>query len=157
MLFQLPPSLTLDLDLLEEFLQTLSLEYKNVIEFRHESWYTDEVYNLLRSYETIFCTVSSTKVPNTVVETVETCYFRFHGLIGGYRDSYSEEDLKDWAEAIKKTKANYLILYRKIKTSETRIKYKAARKMNVGCFCLIIWYIFPSPGRGRGIGSHGSP
>ena len=110
MLFQLPPSLTLDLDLLEEFLQTLSLEYKNVIDFRHESWYTDEVFNLFRSNKTIFCTVSSTKVPNTVVETAETCYFRFHGLTGGYRDSYSEEDLKDWAEAIKKTKANYLIL-----------------------------------------------
>jgi len=110
-LFQLPPSLTLDLDLLEEFLQTLSTKYKNVIEFRHESWYIDEVYNLLRSYKAIFCTVSSTKVPDTVVETAKTCYFRFHGLTGGYRYSYSEEDLKDWAEAIKKTKARECFIY----------------------------------------------
>ena len=110
-LFQLPPSLTLDLDLLEEFLQTLSPDYKNVIEFRHESWYREEVYDLLKSYQAIFCIVSSTKVPKTVVETAETCYFRFHGLTGGYRHSYSEEELKGWAKAIKKTKAEECYVY----------------------------------------------
>lgn len=110
-LFQLPPSITLDLDLLEEFLQSLSPNYKNVIEFRHESWYKDEVNNMLKSHKAIFCTVSSIKVPKTVIETAETCYFRFHGLTGGYRYSYSEEDLKDWAEAIKKTKAKECYVY----------------------------------------------
>ena len=110
-LFQLPPSLTVDLNLLEEFLQILSPAYKNVIEFRHESWYTDEVFNLLQSFNVIFCTVSSTKVPNTVVKTTETCYFRFHGLTGGYRYSYSEEELAKWAEAIKKTKAEESYVY----------------------------------------------
>lgn len=104
-LFQLPPSLILNLDLLEEFLSNLSPEHQNVIEFRHESWYTKKVYDLLESYRVIFCVVSSKKVPNTIVETTETCYFRFHGLTGGYRYSYSDEELKEWAELIKKTKA----------------------------------------------------
>jgi len=110
-LFQLPPSLTLDLDLLEEFLQTLSPRYKNVIEFRHESWYTDEVYYLLKSFNVIFCTVSSTKVPKTAVKTAESCYFRFHGLTGGYRHSYSEEELANWAELIKSTQAEECYVY----------------------------------------------
>jgi len=110
-LFQLPPSLTLDLDLLEEFLQTLSPRYKNVIEFRHESWYTDEVYYLLKSFNVIFCTVSSTKVPKTAVKTAESCYFRFHGLTGGYRHSYSEEELTNWAELIKSTQAEECYVY----------------------------------------------
>jgi len=110
-LFQLPPSLTLDMDLLKEFLSIMSTDYKNVIEFRHESWYTDEVYNLLKSYSVIFCTVSSAKVPKTEVKTAETCYFRLHGLTGGYRYSYSEEELKNWAESIKKTEAKECFIY----------------------------------------------
>jgi uncharacterized protein YecE (DUF72 family) len=110
-LFQLPPSLTMDLVLLEEFLSTLSPKYKNVIEFRHESWYQNEVYKLLKSYKVIFCTVSSAKVPPTVVETADSAYFRFHGLTGGYRYNYADEELEKWAETIKKTKAKECFVY----------------------------------------------
>lgn len=110
-LFQLPPSITFDLDLLEKFLSTLSSEYRNVIEFRHESWYTDEVYRLLKSRGIIFCTVSSAKVPNTAIKTAETAYFRFHGLTGGYKYSYTEGELKSWAETIKQTKAKECYAY----------------------------------------------
>jgi uncharacterized protein YecE (DUF72 family) len=110
-LFQLPPSLTFDLALLEEFLSSLSPKYKNVIEFRHESWYQDEVYTLLKSYNVAFCTVSSAKVPKTVVETAESAYFRFHGLTGGYKYNYSEEELEKWAETIRKTKAKECFVY----------------------------------------------
>ncbi len=110
-LFQLPPSLTLDMDLLKEFLQTLTPCYRNVIEFRHESWYREEVYQLLKANNAIFCTVSSTKVPKTVIETTKTCYFRFHGLTGGYRYSYPEQELEWWAKTIKETAAEDCYVY----------------------------------------------
>ncbi|MEA2004757.1 MAG: DUF72 domain-containing protein [Acidobacteriota bacterium] len=110
-LFQLPPSLTMDLGLLEEFLSILSPKYKNVIEFRNESWYTEKVYELLESYKVIFCIVSSSKVPKIVVETTETSYFRFHGLTGGYRYCYLDEELKQWSESIKKTKSREKYVY----------------------------------------------
>jgi uncharacterized protein YecE (DUF72 family) len=110
-LFQLPPSITLDMDLLQEFLQSLSPQYRNVIEFRHESWYGEEVCELLRASQAIFCTVSSTKVPKTVMKTSKTCYFRFHGLTGGYRYNYPDEELKRWAEAIKETHAEECYIY----------------------------------------------
>lgn len=110
-LFQLPPSLTLDMDLLQEFLQTLTPYYRNVIEFRHESWYREEVYQLLKVNNAIFCMVSSTKVPKTVIETTKTCYFRFHGLTGGYRYSYPEQELEWWAKIIKETAAEECYVY----------------------------------------------
>ncbi len=110
-LFQLPPSLTLDLSLLEDFLATLSPHYKNVIEFRHESWYTEEAYKLLQSHNVTFCVVSSKQVPKTVVETSETSYFRFHGLTGGHTYNYPDEELKEWAEAIKGTRSKERFVY----------------------------------------------
>lgn len=110
-LFQLPPSLQFDLPLLEDFLLTLSPQYKNVIEFRHESWYRDNVYELLRLKRAIFCVVSSKKVPKTIIETAETAYFRFHGLTGGYRYKYSEEEIKEWAEAMTAIKAKEVYIY----------------------------------------------
>ena len=110
-LFQLPPSITLDLSLLEDFLSTLSPHYKNVIEFRHESWHTEEVYKLLQSHNVTFCVVSSKQVPKTVVETSETSYFRFHGLTGGHTYNYPDEELEEWAESIKKTKSKECFIY----------------------------------------------
>lgn len=110
-LFQLPPSITLNLELLQEFLGTLSPEYRNVIEFRHASWYTEEVYNLLRSHGVTFCTVSSAKVPGTVVETAPVSYFRFHGLTGGYRYNYGDDELRGWAEKIKAGRSQETYIY----------------------------------------------
>ncbi|MGD2296000.1 MAG: DUF72 domain-containing protein, partial [Candidatus Aminicenantes bacterium] len=111
LLFQLPPSLHLDLKLLRSFLSTLSTEYNNVIEFRHESWYTESVYDLLRSKNVTFCTVSSERVPDQPVNTAETAYFRFHGLTGGFRYNYSDRELQTWADLIQKTAAKELYVY----------------------------------------------
>jgi uncharacterized protein YecE (DUF72 family) len=110
-LFQLPPSITLNLELLEDFLLTLSPEYKNVIEFRHESWYDEKVYELLRAHAVTFCTVSSAKVPKAAVETSSIAYVRFHGLTGGYRHNYSDEELEEWAATIRMIKAEECYIY----------------------------------------------
>jgi uncharacterized protein YecE (DUF72 family) len=110
-LFQLPPSITLDLELLEGFLESLTPRYRNVIEFRHESWYDEKVYEILRARSVTFCTVSSAKVPQTLVETSAIAYFRFHGLTGGYRHNYSDEELQEWAETIGSAKAEECYVY----------------------------------------------
>ncbi len=110
-LFQLPPSITLDLNLLGEFLKTLSPGYRNVIEFRHESWYDERVYELLRIQAVTFCTVSSAKVPKTSPETAPVAYVRFHGLTGGHRHNYSDGELEEWAGIIRKMKAEEAYIY----------------------------------------------
>lgn len=109
--FQLPPSIKLDLGLLQDFLATLEPEYRNVIEFRHPSWYEEKVFEILRQAGVTFCTVSSEQVPGTAVITSPIAYFRFHGLTGGYRYNYSEEELAAWARIIKEAKAEEIYVY----------------------------------------------
>lgn len=110
-LFQLPPSIKKDLDLFDEFLLTLSPEHKNVIEFRHESWYDEAVVERLKTRGVTFCTVSSAQVPDTSMESPALAYFRFHGLTGGYRHKYSDEELARWAERISRAKAEERFVY----------------------------------------------
>ena len=110
-LYQLPPGVDRDEALLREFLAVLSPEFRNVVEFRDPSWYDEEVYGLLREHHATFCIVSSAKVPPDPVVTTETAYFRFHGLTGGYRHNYSEEELGHWAGAARATGAAETFAY----------------------------------------------
>ncbi len=100
-LFQLPPSIKLDLELLSGFLKTLSPDHRNVLEFRDPSWYEKSVQDLLHRAGVAFCAVSAPWVPPDVFETAKFAYFRFHGLTGGYRYRYTDKDLGGWAESMK--------------------------------------------------------
>ncbi len=54
LLFQLPPSLKKDVSLLREFL-TLLPQQRVALEFRHESWFADEVFQLLHDHQAALC------------------------------------------------------------------------------------------------------
>jgi uncharacterized protein YecE (DUF72 family) len=105
-LFQMPPSLTKDKDMktLESFLRSLSPDHKNVIEFRHKSWFCQEVYDLLSSHEAIFCILSVPNLPPDAVATGKIAYVRFHGTDSWYNYDYGEEELRGWAQRIKPLK-----------------------------------------------------
>jgi len=99
-LFQLPPSFKKDLTLLSSFLHILPPSYHYGIEFRHDSWYEDETFELLKHYNISFCIHDFEQKKSPVVVTSEDVYIRFHGPSGRYRGSYSEEYLKEWAKRI---------------------------------------------------------
>ncbi|NPV83912.1 MAG: DUF72 domain-containing protein [Candidatus Aminicenantes bacterium] len=111
LLYQLPPSLSKDLELLGSFLKMLPMGFRQVIEFRHPSWYDPAVYELMSASGAIFCVVSSSRVPPEAVVTAPVAYFRFHGLTGGYRYRYSDEELKKWAETISQCGAAEAFIY----------------------------------------------
>lgn len=111
LLFQLPPSLRLDLALLEDFLNQLETRFRNVIEFRHPSWYRESVYDLLRQKKVIFSIVSSRQVPPETVVTVPVAYVRFHGLTAGYRYFYPDPELEVWATNLSQLPVEEFFIY----------------------------------------------
>lgn len=106
-LFQLPPSIHKDLGFLKSMLSQLNQEYKNFIEFRHKSWFCEEVYREMEKMHACFCSVSAPKssgIPEEVVKTTDDVYVRFHGAEQWYKHEYSDKELNSWAMEIKRVR-----------------------------------------------------
>jgi uncharacterized protein YecE (DUF72 family) len=104
-LFQTPPSFQCDegnFRKMLKFMDVLDSSKNNVIEFRDNSWWNEDVFKLLKAHNVAFCTVSGLEMPSDVKVTADFGYFRFHGPEKPYASKYSEAELKSWAEAIKK-------------------------------------------------------
>ncbi|HEV8409134.1 MAG TPA: DUF72 domain-containing protein [Gemmatimonadaceae bacterium] len=94
-LFQLPPNLKKDFDRLNAFVAKLPAEAKYAIEFRHESWFTDDVYALLRSRDIALGIIEQEEFSSPVVTTASWGYARLH------RFDYDAARLAEWAGKIK--------------------------------------------------------
>lgn len=99
-LWQLPPQLSIDEKRLERFLSCLPGNHRYAIEFRHPSWLHTRVFEILRSREVAFVSVSSLRMPMTLVPTADFVYIRFHGLEHGAAHDYTNEELQPWANYI---------------------------------------------------------
>lgn len=100
-LWQLPPSMKRDLSRLEGFLTELRPDIRQVIEFRHESWFTPESYALLEKYHVGFCIISSPRMPVVIKATASFAYIRWHGNALLYISNYSHAELEKWARQIR--------------------------------------------------------
>jgi len=104
-LFQLPPSYRYTKARLTSIVSQLDPARRNVVEFRHASWWNEEVYRAFRKAGIIFCSCSGPKLPNALIRTADEIYLRLHGPERWYRHNYSDEELKLWATRIKKSGA----------------------------------------------------
>lgn len=93
-LFQLPPNLKKDLPRLRTFLGTLPTDRRFTIEFRHESWFEDDVYEALRERDIALCVTEQPDFASPFVSTASWGYARLHRL------DYDEAALVDWAKRI---------------------------------------------------------
>lgn len=95
-LFQLPPNLKVDVDRLSGFLDILPEGTPGAFEFRHDSWKTDEVYDLLRtrSMAWVCADTDDTDEDESIVETAPWGYLRLR------RPGYDDADLRRWAERV---------------------------------------------------------
>lgn len=97
-LYQLPPSLHKQVDRLAYFLSLLPSDVEHVVEFRHRSWYDEEVLALLDLHGAGFVTHDLVGLVSPRWASGRTAYVRFHGTGGKYRGRYSEEQMAEWAK-----------------------------------------------------------
>jgi uncharacterized protein YecE (DUF72 family) len=110
-LFQLPPMIQKNMDLLQKIADQLDPSVMNVLEFRHESWWSAEVYNFMDKQGIVFCSVSASELPNTLVKTGPAIYVRFHGKNGWYQHNYPDGELAQWATQIKQQNAPKVLCF----------------------------------------------
>ncbi len=111
-LWQLPPNLHRNDEKLEEFCQTLDPTLKNVLEFRHDSWYDVEVYKILKKNKIIFSSISSPEFPDDLITTGNVGYLRFHGTGKDWYDHlYSEAELQEWHKKITDSGLKEIYIY----------------------------------------------
>jgi uncharacterized protein YecE (DUF72 family) len=110
-LFQLPPSYRYTKARLTTILGQLDPIRRNVVEFRHKSWWNETVYAAFRESGTIFCSCSAPRLPDELVRTADDIYLRLHGPKRWYRHDYSKAELFHWAERIKASGATRAWVY----------------------------------------------
>jgi uncharacterized protein YecE (DUF72 family) len=94
-LWQLPPNLACNIQLLADFLQCLQpYQVRNAMEFRHESWLNDEVVELCRSRKIALCMADWPPFLNSPPLTADFVYIRRHGHDQSYSGNYSTEELE---------------------------------------------------------------
>ena len=111
LLYQLPPNMHRNDEVLDSFLSTLPQGMKHVFEFRHQSWLEDKVFEILHKYNTGFCVFDMPGLPCPLVATADFAYIRFHGSTGLYWSCYSDEELASWAKRLATLGANLEAIY----------------------------------------------
>jgi uncharacterized protein YecE (DUF72 family) len=94
-LFQCPPSLRLDLARLQDFLARVPRTWRAAIEFRHASWFTDEVYDALRAHDIALVAAEEDDDATPMVATASWGYLRLRRTI------YRTDELAAWVGRIR--------------------------------------------------------
>jgi uncharacterized protein YecE (DUF72 family) len=103
-LFQLPPRFEANRERLASFLKLLPRCWPYAFEFRHPSWYEDDILDLLRDNDIALCLSDHHDAPSPWEVTARHVYLRGHGPGGTYKDHYPDKTLRAWARDIEKWK-----------------------------------------------------
>jgi uncharacterized protein YecE (DUF72 family) len=94
LLFQLPPFLRKDAALLDNFLPQLPAGTRAAFEFRHASWFDEEIFERLAARNLAVCIADSEKLSTPVRVTADYAYFRLRD------EGYQPDDIRQWADTI---------------------------------------------------------
>ena len=112
-LFQLPPAVKCDVELLRTYLDLLPAGMRYAFEFRHKSWLADEVYALLRERNISLCVAESEKLEVPEVITADFVYYRLR------KPEYTEADVDHFAARSRELLATGKDLYLMFKHEES--------------------------------------
>jgi uncharacterized protein YecE (DUF72 family) len=94
LLFQLPPNFKKDIDRLRYVLPLIPSGLRCAFEFRHPSWFSAEVYEVLRAHNVALCIADTEEVTTALVVTADFGYFRLRD------EGYKKEDVERWAAKV---------------------------------------------------------
>jgi uncharacterized protein YecE (DUF72 family) len=109
MLFQLPPFFKCDTQKLELFLSVLPRGVPAAFEFRHDSWFIDEVYRLLRQHNIALCIHDADDHTTPMEITAAFSYIRLR------RSSYTDAQRREWQDRLRRWAADGIEVFAYIK------------------------------------------
>lgn len=120
LLFGLHPNSKKDLPRLARFLRLLRGQPRIAFEFRHATWFDDEVFSCLRAHHVALCVNDEDKSPFTdLVSTSDWGYVRLR------RENYSDKDLRSWLRKIKSQSWDEAFVFFKHEDTGTGPKFAA--------------------------------
>jgi uncharacterized protein YecE (DUF72 family) len=121
-LFQLPPNFAKDAERLRAFLAGLPAGVRAAFEFRHESWFDDEIFTVLGEHGAALCLAESEDLATPVTATADFGYLRLR------RGDYTEKDLTRWAKYVGEQSRRWRDTYVFFKHEETGFGPKFAQQ-----------------------------
>jgi uncharacterized protein YecE (DUF72 family) len=94
-LFQCPPTLRKNIELLRDFIAKVPRTWRAALEFRHDSWFDDEVYEALRAHDMALVAVEEDEGATPLVPTASWGYLRLR------KSMYEDGELLGWSQRIK--------------------------------------------------------
>nr|MBA3273029.1 DUF72 domain-containing protein [Chthoniobacterales bacterium] len=122
-LFQLPPGFKKDAPQLAAFLEDIPDGMRAAFEFRHPSWFDEEVFTALRGRNSALCIADSESLATPGVLTADFGYLRLR------REDYQAADLARWAATIAGNSANWKDAFIFFKHEESGVGPKFAGEM----------------------------
>jgi len=95
LLFQLPPNFKKAPERLRDLLPLVPPGLRCAFEFRHASWFADDIYELLRERNAALCIADTEDATTPIVQTADFGYFRLRD------EGYSKRELGTWAKTVR--------------------------------------------------------
>ncbi len=105
LLFQLPPTFKKEVEVLRGFVDAMPEATRAAFEFRHASWFDDDVYGVLRERNLALCVADSEKMSTPVRVTADYGYFRLRD------EGYTADDIARWGDTIARETSNCRDVY----------------------------------------------
>lgn len=122
-LFQLPPNFSKNVEVLRAFLDELPAGLRAAFEFRHESWFADDVYGALREHGAALCLAESEDLATPTVITADFGYLRLR------REDYTKKDVTRWRKFLRGEGARWREAFVFFKHEETGSGPKLAQQL----------------------------
>jgi uncharacterized protein YecE (DUF72 family) len=122
-LFQLPPNFQKDTLVLADFINCLPNGLRAAFEFRHESWFADDVWEIFRNANVALCLNETSDFAAPKISTANFGYLRLR------REDYGKIDMEGWAEFVRRQSANWSDAFIYFKHEEAGVGPQFAKQM----------------------------